>query len=188
MALLERPSFASTREACFVALLVVACLGAQSMPIVEDDVKAAFLYNFAKYVAWPETAFSAGAFHVCVVADVTFVKRVDEIVLGETIEGHPVIRQTPSTAEDARGCNILFVASGDAGHADAWLAMVRGAHVLTVGDAPDFLARGGVVEFVREGNRVRFDVNIGEAQRAGLVVSSRLLRVARHVSPSGPGQ
>jgi hypothetical protein len=66
--------------------------------------------------------------------------------------------------------------------------MVRGAHVLTVGDAPDFLARGGVVEFVREGNRVRFDVNIGEAQRAGLVVSSRLLRVARHVSPSGPGQ
>jgi hypothetical protein len=94
----------------------------------------------------------------------------------------------PSTPDEARSCNILFVGRGQAGRADQLLAAVRNSHVLTVGDSTDFLARGGVVTFVTEGDRVRFDVNVTEAQKAGLRISSRLLRVARRVSPGETGR
>jgi YfiR/HmsC-like len=176
------------RRTIVVTLLATARLAAQSGAVVEDDIKAAFLYNFAKYVEWPDTAFPTGAFRVCVIADASFVKSVGDIIAGETIAGRPVTREAPSTPEEARSCNILFVGRGNAGRADQLLAAVRDSHVLTVGDSADFLTHGGVVTFVREGDRVRFDVNVGEAQRAGLTVSSRLLRVARRVSTTGPGR
>ena len=75
---------------------------------VEDSIKAAFLYNFAKYVEWPDTAFPGGNFRVCVVADPVFLKSVDDISCGETIEGRAVTRQTPATPDAARACNILY--------------------------------------------------------------------------------
>jgi YfiR/HmsC-like len=181
----RRHSLAGVRRTIAVTLLTTAPLAAQPSTVAEDDVKAAFLYNFAKYVEWPDAAFPEGALRVCVVADAAFAKRVDDIIAGETIEGRPVTREAPSTPDQARSCNILFVGGAEAGRADRLLGAVRGAHVLTVGDTADFLARGGVVTFVREGDRVRFDVNVGEAQRAGLIISSRLLRVARHVSTGG---
>jgi hypothetical protein len=187
MAILKRRPFAFVRRTIVVALLATARLDAQSGAVAEDNIKAAFLYNFAKYVEWPETAFPTGAFRVCVVADAGFVKMVDDIIAGETLAGLPVMRRTPSSPDEARSCNILFVGRAEGRRADPLLVAVRGSHVLTVGDTADFLTHGGVVTFVREGDRVRFDVNVGEAQRAGLTISSRLLRVARRVS-AGPGR
>jgi hypothetical protein len=186
MAILREPrSFALVRRTIAVTLLATAPLAGQPGAVIEDDVKAAFLYNFAKYVEWPDAAFPEGALRICVVADAAFAKRVDDIIAGETIEGRPVTREVPSTPEQARSCNILFVGGAEAGRADQLLGAVRGSHVLTVGDTADFLARGGVMTFVRDGDRVRFDVNVAEAQHAGLIISSRLLRVARHVSTAG---
>jgi hypothetical protein len=170
-----------------MTLLASGRLAAQAAGVpIEDAIKAAFLYNFAKYVEWPDTAFQTGDFHVCVVADAAFVKSVDDIIAGETIGGRSVIRQTPSTPELARSCHILFVGRGETGRVDQLLAAVKGAPVLTVGDGADFLKHGGVVTFVTDGDRVRFDVNVAVAQTEGLTISSRLLRVARHVSLPEP--
>jgi hypothetical protein len=190
MAILKRGGLVLVSWTIAVALLVPvqAMAPAQAGPVLENDVKAAFLYNFAKYVEWPDTAFPTGTFRLCVIASTDFVRRVDETIAGETIAGRPVTRESPASPEGARGCNILFVARGEPGRAGQLLDAVRGSHVFTVGETPDFLSQGGVVTFVREGDRVRFDVNLGEAQRAGLTISSRLLRVARTVSPNGPGQ
>jgi hypothetical protein len=182
----QRRGWFVPRTVVLALMLANARLAAQPAAVVEDDVKAAFLYNFAKYIAWPDAAFPTGAFHVCVVADDAFLKRLDDIIAGETIDGRSVMRQTPATPEAARSCHILFVAGGEAARTDQLLVAVKGAHVLTVGDSADFLTRGGVVTFVREGERVRFDVNMTQAQRAGLTISSRLLRVARRVSPPEP--
>lgn len=174
-----------TRARLAAAMTLVAVAGAAAQPApTESDVKAAFLFNFAKYVEWPASAFPKGDFRICVVADRRFLESVDDIIAGESIEGRPVSRQSPATADAVRTCHILFVARGELGRADALLAAAKGAPTLTVGDGADFLKRG-MVAFVREGDRVRFDVNVTEAQRAGLTISSRLLRVARRVSPAG---
>jgi hypothetical protein len=169
-------------------LLFGVATRAQAPPTIENEVKAAFLYNFAKYVEWPPAAFDAdGTFRLCVLADAAFLKHVDAIVAGETIDGRKVIRQTPAAADSARACQILFVGRGELDRAERLLSAVQGAPVLTVSDAPNFLNRGGTIAFTREGDRVRFDVNLTEAQRSGLSISSRLLRVARRVSPATQG-
>jgi len=174
-----------------VALLVVVPLTAQpGVPAqpggpVEDSIKAAFLYNFAKYVEWPDAAFPGGEFRVCVAADPVFLKSVDDIIAGETIAGRAVTRQTPATPDEARACNILFISRGIGNRVDQLLTAVKGAPVLTVGDSIDFQKRGGIVTFVNDGDRVRFDVNVVGAQMEGLTISSRLLRVARRVTLPG---
>jgi uncharacterized protein DUF4154 len=182
MAILRRRSAAVAGT--LTALHLCLHAGAQPRPS-ENEIKAAFLYNFAKYVEWPDATFQAGEFHLCALADAEFLKSVDDIIAGESIAGRPVSRQTASTPDEAQSCHILFVARADLARAEPLLAAARSAHVLTVGEGADFLKRGGAIAFVRDDTRVRFDVNVAEAQRAGLRISSRLLRVARRVSPAG---
>ncbi|MES1255918.1 MAG: YfiR family protein [Acidobacteriota bacterium] len=174
--------------AATLLVLAVAAEPLLAAGVAEDDVKAAFLYNFAKYIEWPESAFPSGTFQLCVVADAAFVKRVDEILAGEAVEGHQVVRRTPAGVEDARACHILFLRQVEAVQMDEWLASVATSPVLTVGDSSEFLARGGAVAFVRDGDRVRFDINVRSAQLGGLTISSRLLRVARRVVQPAPGR
>ena len=165
--------------------LCVPMSAAQADPTLESEVKAAFLYNFSKYVEYPPAAFAgddAGTFRICVLADPAFVKAVDAIIAGETIDGRTVTRQIPDSAGAARACHILFISRDEMGRAQQLLTAVERAPVLTVGDAADFLKRGGAIAFIRDGDRVRFDVNVAEAHRGGLEISSRLLRVARRVS------
>jgi hypothetical protein len=155
--------------------------------VSEDDVKATFLFNFAKYVEWPPTDpgdGNAGAFRLCVVAGAAFVTVVDDVIAGETIDGRPVVRETPENGDGARRCQILFI-DADNQRRRSLVSAVHGAPVLTVGNGEDFLALGGVVGFVRDGGRVRFDVNLNEAQQTGLAFSSRMLRVARRVISGG---
>jgi hypothetical protein len=183
-----------TRHLVAVALVVfqVTCplrLAAQQRQVGEDDLKAAFLYNFAKYVEWPPSAFtgiSPETFRLCVVADPSFVKLVQDIVAAETIDDRPVVLLTPEGAEAARMCHILFIGGDERERAPGLLSAVQGSPVLTVGNGDEFLALGGMVGFVRDRTRVRFDVNTAVARRAGLAISSRLLRIARRVSPAVP--
>jgi len=160
---------------------------AQSDETAENDLKAAFLYNFAKYVEWPPAAFSGAnveSFRICVRADPVFIRSIDAIVAGESIHGRRVIRSVPSTIEEVRGCHILFVGRAELDGSQRLLAATAGSPVLTVSDHFDFLKRGGTIAFVRDGTRIRFDVNAMRAQIDGLTISSRLLRVARRVMRS----
>ena len=162
---------------------------AQQLQVAEDDLKAAFLYNFAKYVEWPPSAFtgiSPETFRLCVVADPPFVKMVQNVVTDETIYDRPVVLLTPEGAEEAQRCHILFIGGDEQDRASGLLLAVQGSPVLTVGNGAEFLGLGGMVGFVRDGTRVRFDVNTAVARRAGLVISSRLLRIARRVSSEVP--
>jgi hypothetical protein len=149
-------------------------------------VKAAFLYNFAKYVAWPVSAFSAergDAFRICVLTDSPLAGSIDAIIAGETIDGRRVIRQTASDADAAGTCHILFVARNELERFERLRPVLRQASVLTVGEGAAFVGRGqgGAIGFVTEAGRVRFDVSLREAQQSGLSISSRLLRIARRV-------
>ena len=149
---------------------------------LEDEVKAAFLYNFTKYVDWPTAAFSGQSdpFRLCVLSDSEFAQAVQSIVVGETARGRALQLVRPDSAAWPT-CHILFVGQSHAERAGAILSAVSGRPILTVGETPKFLDQGGAVLFVVEQNRVRFDIDLRSAGRAGLTVSSKLLRVARRV-------
>jgi YfiR/HmsC-like len=171
---------ATVRFCALVAALASASLQAVAQPTLENDVKATFLYNFTKFVEWPPSAGDE-TFRVCAVADAAFVASLDRTLANESIEGRQLVRLDPRSAEEARHCAILYVGSGYAERGAPLLAAVRDLPVLTVGEGPQFLKQGGTIRFFLDNNRVRFDISLRAAQRSGLKVSSKLLRVARTV-------
>ena len=171
-----------TAGAAMVAAVFVCSLGAQSASSIEDEVKAAYLYNFTKFVSWPVSAFSGTTdpLTLCVVGEPAVVKAVEDIVTGEHVEGRPlrVLSQLP---DGPLPCHVLFIGRG-AGDRTLQLMRAAGtAPILTVGNSARFLQQGGMIAFVVESRRVRFDIRIEPAERVGLRLSSKLLRVARHV-------
>jgi len=153
----------------------------QRTTTAEDDIKAAFLFNFTKFIEWPESA-RGESFRICTVADPAFNAAVDRTLAGETANGRPIVRISPPTPEAARACQILFLGRIENNRVDRWLAAVRGAAVLVVGESPATWDRGGQINFVVDENRVKFDVNADAATASGLTISSKLLRVARKVT------
>ena len=161
---------------------LAAQVSAQTPAISEEELKAVFLFNFAKYVSWPAKAFPEGKLRLCALADASFTRKIDAVIGGETVNGRPVVRPAaPPIQRIAQTCNILFIGASEQAQVADVLAAVRATPVLTVGETDAFRARGGMVTFVKDGERVRFDINQTEAERAGLAISSRLLRLARKV-------
>lgn len=170
-------------------LAAIACLAAaapaaaQTQPApLEASVKAVFLYNFTKYVTWPAVAIgerSPAEIRICVTADDEFFSLLKAAVQGEEIDGKPLLPVALKGLDEARTCQILYVGDGRTPDARAWLTAVRNSRVLTVADGamPD----EPVIAFVRDDNRVRFDINRAAASRHGLNVSAKLLRLARQV-------
>lgn len=164
------------------ALLLVGALPAAGDAVDAARVKGAFLYNFAKFVSWPAEALPEGEpLRLCVLADAETHERLAGTVEGKTARGHPIRTRAIAGAEEARTCHIVFV-TAEAGVApDALAAALEGRNVLTVGESEGFAQRGGVIRFMREEQKLRFAVNPGAAERAGLGISSQLLRLARVV-------
>ena len=176
---------ASRAAAAVLAVLAALLAGeARAQPALEVDVKAAFLYNFTKFVAWPQPDAASDPFRLCVVSDDALRRSLERTIDGETVNGRPLQSLVPRTPEEARACQLLFVSHANGDREEQLLAAVRDLPVLTISDTTDFARRGGGIEFVRENNRLRFDVNVPGAERAGIKVSSRLLKVARRVHES----
>lgn len=162
-----------------VWLLPAAIAFAQS----EEQVKAAFLFNFARYVEWPEEAFASGdaAFRLCMAGSPGFADVVERTVSGKQVRDRSVRVAQVASLSESGGCHILFVGPGvDASPAEV-ADSVAGASVLTVADHAGFARDGGVANFIQVGKRVRFEINPVAADRAGLKISSRLLRLAKVV-------
>jgi hypothetical protein len=158
-------------------VLASAILQGQDVPL-EYRVKAAFLFNFAKFVAWPADT-DGGPLTICVAGRNVFGETLVDTVRGESINGRPL--DVRVLLEPEPGCHIIFVPRGAA--TAAYLRAFRSTPVLTVGESPDFISQGGIVNFTLEGTSVRFEIDPEAAERAGLRISSRLLRLAR--TPGG---
>ncbi len=147
----------------------------------ENDVKAAFLYNFTKFIEWPALPSDSGPFRICVIGDPAFARAVDHIIEGEAVQGHSMTRVEPHGPEDAHACRILYIGRKERAQGLRLAAALKSAPVLVIGDDDQIAVDGGAIGFVVEDNRVRFDINLAAIQRAGLIISSKLLRVARRV-------
>jgi hypothetical protein len=167
---------------CKVLLLVVICLLGGYAPAQqhsEYEVKAAYLYQFGRFIRWPASAPSR--FSICVLGHDPFGSLLDSTVAGERIEGKQLSVQRISTLEQASNCRIVFISSSEQHRLSSVLASLSGKPVLTVSDIRDFCDRGGMIQFVLDGGRVRFQVNRTAADGAGVAFSSDLLRVAKLV-------
>jgi hypothetical protein len=149
----------------------------------EYEVKAAFLYNFARFVEWPSAALPAATtpLTLCVLGDDPFGADLDRAVDGKDVNGHPLVVKRLKEFEDAVHCHIVFIATSDRTRLLRSLDGLRHASVLTVGETDDFLQLGGIINFDIRDNRVRFGINVAAATRAGIKISSKLLRLAESV-------
>jgi hypothetical protein len=152
----------------------------------EYEVKAALLFNFARFVEWPASSFSGAdaPFVVAVVGNDPFGPALERTLSGKAIGGRPIQVRRWRKARDRGPCQILFVAASERGSLRAILDEVREQPVLTVGDMTDFATSGGIIGLVMDRNHVRFEINSTNATRAHLAISSRLLSLARVVTNS----
>ena len=150
----------------------------------EYQVKAALVYNFSRFVDWPEDAFPEkdSPLVIGVLGADPFGDYLEQMVRGEKAGNHPLVVRRFNQVDEIKTCHILFVSQSEAGRFDQILAALKRS-VLTVGDAEGFAQHGGMIRFVTEKNKIRIRVNLGAARTAGLTISSKLLRSAELVTP-----
>ncbi len=170
-----------------VTLFAPTGLLAQQPKPSEYQVKATYLYNFGRFVRWPD-AVGPGkgeSFPVCVIGQDPFGAILDSTLGGEALDGKPVVLRRISKPHEAGECRILFISSTEEKRLKEILTALDESGVLTVSDMPGFTRRGGMIQFLLEGDRVRFEINLASAESAKLVLSSELLKVAASVKRSG---
>ncbi|MGD0694030.1 MAG: YfiR family protein [Terriglobia bacterium] len=163
---------------------------AQSREASEYQVKAAFLYNFAKFVEWPPDPSSdlSDPITICVIGHDPFGTVLDEAVRGKTVSGHRLVIRRSKPGQSWTGCQIAFISSAEGKDLPSILESSKGSGVLTVGEMEGFAQRGGMINFVIEQERVHFEVNVEAAERAGLKISSKLLSLAKIVREQDHGK
>jgi hypothetical protein len=170
------------RTAILVLPASLACAtGIAAQSSGEYDVKAAYLYNFAKFVEWPSESFPSpdAPFAICVLGQDPFGQGLDNIVQGERVEGRPLVVRRLKGWDGAELCHILFVSASVQEDFDQLLGGHTFRRTLTVGDVPRFLTAGGHISFFLEGSSVRFAIHRANVARTDLQISSKLMRVAR---------
>ena len=160
---------------------------AETVPFREYEVKAAFLFNFAQFIEWPAQAFTNAAtpFVIGVVGDISdnrFGHVLNQIMQGETIAGRRILLKFPRQFEELAGCQILFIGRSEQARLPQILSLVNRAGVLTVGETDSFTRLGGIINFITRDNKVRFELHLDNAARAGLKVDAKLLKVAQVVA------
>ncbi len=164
------------RRAILNAVAIVLLMPGLVRPAedLECQVKAAFLFNFLKFVAWPD-AMNSSPWVIGVLGRDPLGAALDNMVRGKLVNGRPVEVRRYSKPSDVRGCHILFVGRTESERVGA----PSQAGILTVGEAPGFLKSGGIINFYLEDNRVRFEISPSAAYSAGLRVSPQLLRLGK---------
>jgi hypothetical protein len=175
----------STRV-CAVALLLAVASLAAGQSVSAPALTAGFLYNFAKFAEWPDSA-PAGAVTLCVLGDTAVAEALDVIVRGRTIDGRE-IAVVHAKADALRACHVLYVSGLDQRRSQQIVDELRTAPVMTVSDRDRFAESGGIAGFYVEAGKMRFTINLDAALRARLRISSRLLNLAKlvkddHVQP-----
>jgi hypothetical protein len=154
----------------------------------EYQVKAVFLYNFSHFVAWPtrESSTAIRPFTICVLGADPFEQNLDEAVRGEHVAERSLLVRRIREPSEAVDCEILFIARSAGNDLDKVLTAVAHRTVLTVSELEGAAQRGVMIQFVNENNKIRLRINDDSARAAGLIVSSKLLRLA-DVVPSSRG-
>lgn len=170
-------------------LLLTGKAHTANLPVAEEyQVKAVFLFNFSSYITWPATAFTSpqSPFSICILGQDPFQTELDMTVEGEKISGHPVVIQRLNTLNLVDNCQILFVSQSENSQLTNILTYLKYQRrpILTVSDIENFVEQGGMIQFFKNGKKVRFMIDHQAAKNAGLWVSGNLLSIAEVVTHS----
>jgi len=188
----DMPSVARAFAGAAMVRLLTAVLAAVMLPCVatittaetpvllENQVKALFLFNFAKYVDWPSQAFPSDNATIVIglVGEGSFGDDFKQVIAGKTINGRTVVVKRVAGEQEYKSCHILFISASQKDHLAEILSAVKGSAILTVGETEQFLAQDGMINLRKKENKIRLEINLGAAQRANLKLSSKLLGVA----------
>ena len=147
----------------------------------ENQLKAVFLFRLAQFVEWPASAFETNESPIIIgiLGEDPFGQALDLVVRDETAHNRPLGIRQFKRVEDVTACHILFISRSESGHIETILRTLQGRSILTVSDLEEsFLKKGGMIRFVTEQNKVNIQIHPEVAKEAGLIISSRLLRVA----------
>jgi hypothetical protein len=166
---------------CLLSSTAIYSLAQPAHP-TESQVKAAYLYNFGKFVRWQaDRVSSPGSLEICVLGKDPFGTVLDSTIAGESIEGRKITVGRIARVQDAEPCSILFISTSEASRLGSILTAAQHLSALTVSDLPHFVEQGGMIGFVMQDGRIRFDVNRAAAEQSHLILSSELLKVATKV-------
>ena len=163
-------------------VLVAYQLFAATSSVSELQVKAAFCYHFAQFTAWPPSGTGKKTFVACTSGPPT-VTAFQLAFEGKVLAGRAASVREVLSDRDATDCDLLFLPSSEQKRYPAIREAVSSKAVLTIGDWSGFAADGGIINFYTEEDKVRFEVNVGASRKAGLMINSQVLRLARIVGP-----
>ncbi len=154
----------------------------------EYTLKAAFLYNFARFVTWPDDAFASeeSPLLIGIVGEDPFGTDLDEVIADKTVHDRPLQVWRIRNLAKAHRCHVLFISFVDVPSIQEVLRLLKGRSVLTVGDAEGFTDQGGMIEFFTQEKTIRFEINGDAAEKADLKISSKLLRLGRAAGEGSP--
>lgn len=161
-----------------LVLLGLSALTLHAEVSKEYQLKAAFLYNFTKFVEWPTARFANETSPIVIgmLGRNPFGGELEKITEGRTVNGRPIVVKSIATAEEVAAVHLLFVPGGEETRLPA--AVWQSAAIVAVGESQSFAALGGTIMFTREGDKIRFEINIAAAERSRLKVSSQLQKLA----------
>jgi len=172
----------------FMLMLASAATSFAADPetLTEYQIKAGFFFNFTRFVEWPEDAFATPTSPIvaCIVGETPLTDLLTGVALGKVVNGRAVSITWVKPADDFRACNLLFISEAAERRTSEILARLRKTHTLTVGENPGFPRAGGMINFSIQDNKVKLEMNLDAATRAGLKVNSKLIAVSRLVSPN----
>jgi len=172
---------------CMLIFLFICATVLAQEALSEYQVKAAYLFNFLKFVEYPSDSFPdpLAPIVIGVVGVDPFGTSLPQVVIGKTAQGRDLVIHVYRAGEDLRGAHILFISTSERKRLPVILSSLRGSSVLTVSDGAGFLDAGGMIQFLNENDRVRFAINVDATTRAKLKISSKLLSLARTVRGNG---
>ena len=174
----------SSLTAILVAVLListVAPVDAQPASVGEYELKAAYLFNFARFVQWPRETMNKNVIVIGILGEDPFGRIIEEIVEGETAQGRPIKIERFTEVPEQSACHILFISKSEKDRLDEIINQLRGQPVLTVGETEDFARMGGMVNFIFEGKKIRFQINNEAAEDNNIKIKSQLLKLAQIV-------
>ena len=157
---------------------------AQAQSEWELKLKAAFLFNIAKFVEWPAKAFPSDGppFKLCIFGKDPFSSLIDDAFEGRSVKGRSIRVERPGSIQGSKGCHLFFISTSEGSKVSRMLERLHSNNALTVSEIDGFARSGGIIEFYKKENNLKIEVNQKVAKQASLKVSSKLLRIGKVVN------
>jgi hypothetical protein len=150
----------------------------------EYQLKAAFLFNFAKFIEWPASAFSSDTAPItlCILGADPFGRGLDDLISGKKVNNRDVEARRTKSVEETKSCQVVFISNSENRRLSEILGRLKGSPTLAVGESPGFAGRGGEIQFYLNDGKIRFFINVDAVQRSRLTASAKLLALATIVN------